>query len=985
MKTHLFFFSLFPFKFCGSAVLRFCGFPFSFSLFPFKFCGSAVLRFCRFPFKFCSFPFFLLFPFFLFSQKYDLRGTVVDTASAPLAGGTVMLLSPADSSLLAFARTGEDGSFEFKNQSAGMYLLRCTYLGYQNFQKTVQLEGAETVVDLGILSMQLKSQLLDAVEITGQANPVTIKQDTIEFNAGSFKVKDNAVVEDLLKKLPGVEVARDGTVRAQGETVKNVLVDGKKFFGNDPKLATKNLPADAVNKVQVYDKKSDQAVFSGIDDGQREKTINLDLKEDKKNGWFGRVAGGAGADKPGDLRYENNLSLNRFKPKQQISVLGMGNNVNQAGFSIDDYMAFSGAMRQMMGGGGGRVTLEFNTDGDNAIPLNFGDNEGFLRTWAGGLNFNQEFGKKSDLNASYFYSNADKLFERNATRQSFLPTGNFTTFNTSNEENLTDNHRINTTLEQKIDSFNSIQVTSAFTYTERTATSNSFSQTLGPDGAAQNEGSRNYQSDATSSNWASNVLYRHKFPKKGRTFSTNVNFGLNNNDSESNSFSENIFRSDGGPNNRIDTVAQNQFFKNDIVNWGAKATYTEPLGKRRYLELNYGYSQTDNTADKDVYDVLSGERNYNALLSNAFTNTFGYHRGGVGLRLNRKSWNGSVGMDAQSATLEGEVTAGQGTAVRQDFKHLLPRMDFQYQFAPSRNVRLNYTTNINAPSVQQLQPVPDVSDPLNITEGNPGLRPEYAHNAQLNYGSFSPETMRSFFSGVFFTYTQDRIVNAQSVDSNFVRRYRPVNTDANYRLNGTFAFGLPWKKLDSRFNLRTEAGFNRGQNFINSRENFTSGIALTQSLSWDYTPAEWLNFNAGVELTWNQTRYSLDKAFNQEYLTQDYNGELDVQLPLNFTINTSLNVRVNNGLGEGYDQAVPIWNATVSKFLMKNKRLELSLVVRDLLNRNVGISRTANLNYVEDERVASLGRYGMVRLTYSLSSFGGPGGGGPRMRVMMRR
>lgn len=927
-----------------------------------------------------------LAPLFLFSQKYSLRGTVLDTASVPLAGGTVMLLSAADSSLLAFTRTGEDGRFEMKNQAGGDYLLRCTYFGYQNFQQKIQLAGPETVVDAGPLAMKLKSQLLGAVEITGQANPVTIKQDTIEFNAGSFKVKDNAVVEDLLKKLPGVEVERDGTVRAQGEEVKSVMVDGKKFFGNDPKLATQNLPADAVDKVQVFDKKSDQAVFSGVDDGQREKTINLELKEDKKNGWFGRLSGGAGADEPGDFRYENNLSLNRFKPKQQISLLGMGNNVNQPGFSLDDYMAFSGAMRQMMGGGGGRVSLQFNTD-DNAIPLDFGgNNNGFLRTWAGGLNFNQEIGSKTDLSSSYFYSNADRQYLRNTTTRSFLPGGTFTENNTSSEETLTDNHRLNLTLDQKIDSFNSVQVTSTFTRTERSAATASSAETYGPDGTLQNGGSRNYQSDATGTNWTGTVAYRHKFAKKGRNLTTNFNFGLNENDSESESYSENRYRSEGGQPNRLDTIAQNQTFRNDIFDWGAKATFTEPLGKKRYLEFNYGYFRTDNRADKDVFDLGDGEQNFNEQLSNAYSNIFGYHRGGVGFRINRKAWNGSAGLDAQMATLEGEVTSGTGQPVKQDFRHLLPRLDFHYQLQPNKNLDFNYNSSINAPNVQQLQPVPDVSDPLNIRVGNPELRPEYQHNFQLNYATFNPETFRSFFSGLFFTYTRDRIVNSQTVDSLYRRIYLPVNSASDYRLDGMVIFGLPWKKLDSRFNFRSEAGITRGQNFINDRENYTSGLRLTQSASWDFTPTDWFLFNAGAEITWNQTLYSLDKAFNQDYLTQTYNAETEIQLPLRFTFNTSLDLVVNSGLSDGYDQAIPIWDASVGKSLLKNKRLQISLAVHDLLNRNVGISRTANLNFVQDQRVASLGRYGLLKLTYALSSFGAAGGPGrPGIRMMIRR
>ncbi|MCB9305002.1 MAG: TonB-dependent receptor [Lewinellaceae bacterium] len=933
----------------------------------------------------------LLFPLLLQAQKVNLRGTVVDTASAPLAGGTVMLLAASDSALLAFTRTGEAGDFTFKNLSEGDYLLRCTYFGYQSFQQPVRLDaGKGPVTDLGTLQMQLRSELLSEVEIKGEANPVTLKQDTIEFNAGSFKVKENAVVEDLLKKLPGVEVERDGTVRAQGEEVKNVMVDGKKFFGNDPKVATKNLPADAVDKVQVFDKKSDQAVFSGVDDGQREKTINLELKEDKKNGWFGRAVAGAGSDlnaggsDGGDeLRFEGNLSLNRFKPGQQISILGMGNNVNQAGFSIDDYLAFSGAMRQMMGGGGGRVQLQFNQDGDNDLPLDFGDNQGFLRTWAGGVNFNQEFGKKADLNSSYMYSNSDKEYGRTSTRQSFLPDGDFSTLSQSAENNITDNHRLNLTYDQKIDSFNSVQFNSAFTYSQREAFSGSGSQTFGAGQVLQNEGNRTYQSDASGTNWTGNLLFRHKFARKGRNFSANVNFGLNNNDSESSSISENKFFDDGGQAARVDTVAQDQLFANDVGNWGARGTYTEPLGKRRYLEFNYGYFRTENRADKDVYNVTNGERYYDDLLSNTYTNIFGYHRGGAGFRINRKFWNGSIGIDAQSATLEGEVNSGQGAAVKQQFEHVLPRMDFQYQFAPSRNLRLFYNTDINAPSVQQLQPVPDVSDPLNIIEGNPELKPSYGHNVSLNFMSFNPENMRSFFSGVFFTYTKDRIVNAQNVDSSFVRRYRPVNVDSDYRLNGTFAFGLPWKKIESRFNLRSEIGFNRGQNFINDRENFTGSLALTQSVSWDFTPAEWFNLSAGAELTWNQTHYSLDKAFNQDYLTQLYNAECTVDLPLDFSVGSDLDVRVNGGLGEGYNRAVPIWNASVSRFFMKNKRLQLTIAVHDLLNRNVSINRVTNLNYVEDERVASLGRYGMLRLTYALNSMAG--GGRPGFRFIMRR
>lgn len=931
-------------------------------------------------------PAFFLLPFLLFSQKYTIKGTLGDTSLQPITGATVMLLSPKDSSLIAFSRSDETGFFDFKNLSGGEYLLRCTYFGYKNLQKHLRLEGAETMFDLGKMDMEVRSNVLGEVEIKGEANPVTFRNDTIEFNAASFKVKDNAVVEDLLKKLPGVEVAKDGTVTAQGKEVQNVTVEGKKFFGDDPKIATKNLPADAVKKVQMFDKKSEAATFSGVDDGEREKTINLELKDDKKKGWFGKFTAGGGASEGGDARYEGRANLNSFKPKRQISFLGMGNNTNEAGFSIEDYMAFSGAMRSMMGGGGGRVTLQFDMENSD-VPLNFGNNEGFIDTWAGGVNFNQEYGKKNDFNGSYFYSSSDKNYDQNTIRTSSLRNSQFSTIDQATQQNITDNHRLNLKLDQRIDSFNTLQILSGFQYTQNQQSSRSSSETYGPTGALQNDGSRSYDSEASAANWTGSALWRHKFAsKKGRNMTANFNFGLNPNQSSSNSLSPNRIYDDGGQVLFSDTIAQYQDFVNDVSNWGAKATFTEPLGKKRYLEFNYGYFETLNSADKDVYDDNNGERSFNALLSNAYENTFGYHRGGAGFRLNRKKWNLGTGLDYQSAVLDGVVKEGLGAPVRQTFQNLLPRLNLHYELKSNENLDFNYNTAINAPTVAQLQPVPDVSDPLNISEGNPDLRPEYAHTANLNYMSFNPETFSSLFGGIFASYTQDKIVMAQTVDpQTFTRFYKPINTTSAINLNANIAYGMRVKKWDSRFRLRANGTYTTGQGIINGIENTTTTTRFGPSLSWDFDPAEWFSFSSEGRINWNESRYSIDRDFDQSYLTQTYSSSVDLQFPKNFAFSSSFDVTINDGLATGYNKPIPIWNATLSKFLMKGKKLEVALTVRDILNRNVGINRTANLNYVEDRRVASLGRYGLLRLTYSLNSMGGPRGGGPRMRMMMRQ
>lgn len=932
-------------------------------------------------------PIFLLLPFLLFAQKYTIQGTLIDTTAEPLVGATVMLLAPEDSSLLAFSRTDEAGFFDFKNQSSGEYLLRCTYFGYNDLQRNISLEGPERVKDLGNLNMDIRSSLLNEVEIKGEANPVTFRNDTIEFNAGSFKVKDNAMVEDLLKKLPGVEVDKDGNITAQGEDVKNVTVEGKKFFGSDPKVATKNLPADAVKKVQVYDKKSEQATFSGIDDGEHEKSINLKLKDDKKKGWFGKFMAGGGASEGGDSRYEGRMNLNSFRPKRQLSFLGMGNNTNEAGFSIEDYMAFSGAMRSMMsGGGGGRVTLQFDSDNMD-VPLNFGNNEGYIDTWAGGVNFNQEYGKKSDFNGSYFYSLSDKNYEQNTIRSSSLQNRQFSTNDQAIQQNINDNHRLNFTLDQRIDSFNSVQLASTFLYTQNEQKTRSTTETFGPNGTLQNDGSRDYSSDAAATNWTGSALWRHKFAnKKGRNMTTNFNFGLNGNDATISSIAPNRLFDDGGQILSNDTIAQYQDFKNDVHNWGAKATYTEPLGHKRYLEFNYGYYETVNNADRKVYDDDNGERTFNTMFSNAYENTFGYHRGGAGFRINRKKWNLGAGVDYQSAVLEGIVTTGQGLPVRQTFQHLLPRMNLHYEFQQTKNFDLHYNAAVNPPTVAQLQPVPDVSDPLNISEGNPDLRPEYAHSMNLTLAAFNPENFSSIFGGIFITYTQDKIVMAQIVDpQTFARRYQPINTESATSINSNISYGMRVKAWDSRFRFRASGNFSTGESLINGGKNNTTSTRIGPSVSWDFDPAEWFSMTTSARLNWNKSHYSIDRAFDQTYVSQNYSSDLDLQLPKDFAFSTGFDLTLNNGLSTGYDEPIPIWNATISKFLMKGKKLQLALTVRDILNRNIGISRTANLNYVEDRSVASLGRYGLLRLTYSLNSLGGRGHRGPGMRMMIRQ
>ncbi|HEX8060604.1 MAG TPA: carboxypeptidase-like regulatory domain-containing protein, partial [Cyclobacteriaceae bacterium] len=316
-----------------------------------------------------------IFPSLAFAQKFDVHGTLIDTLNNPLPSATIMLLNAKDSSLVNFGISDKAGVFNLKSVAHGKYIFKVSFVGYATYTQAVAPEAGVTTVDLGRVKLQPQYTQLNEVVVKGEVVPVTVKRDTIEFNATAFKTKANANVEDLLKKLPGIDVESDGTVRAQGEQVQRVTVDGKEFFGRDPKLATKNLPADAVDKVQVFDRKSDQSQFTGIDDGQREKTINLELKEEKRNGAFGTMMGGVGSDN----RYQARANINRFTKGKQLSFLGMGNNVNEQGFSIGDYMNFSGGSSSLMGGGG---AAQISVDGSNGngVPMNFGGRQNGIMT-----------------------------------------------------------------------------------------------------------------------------------------------------------------------------------------------------------------------------------------------------------------------------------------------------------------------------------------------------------------------------------------------------------------------------------------------------------------------------------------------------------------------------------------------------------------------------------------------------------------------------
>lgn len=915
-----------------------------------------------------------------FAQKFTLRGQVTDTLSAPMPSATVMLLNPKDSSLVNFSSSDAKGFFEMKNVSRGSYQVKVTFVGFAPAIKDVTLYDASSlVVDIGRLKMRPMSAELDALVVQGEKAPVTVKRDTIEFNAASFKTKANANVEDLLKKMPGMDVQPDGTIRAQGEQVQRVMVDGREFFGRDPKLATRNLPADAVDKVQVYDKKSDQSVFTGIDDGQREKTINLALKEEKRHGAFGTLMAGAGTND----RFQAKGNVNRFSKGRQLSFLGMGNNVNEQGFSLDDYMNFSGGSQQLAGGGGA-MQVTFNGSNQNGVPLNFGGRQsGIMTNYAGGVNFNEDFSDRTKGGGSYFYNRLDQNITKNTDRINYLPTGNYRFRQDSKQLSVNDNHRVNLTLDQQIDSANSIRFTANATYTASQQNIQSVSRTLSADSTLQNEGSRNSTTHGTNTVVNSSLLYRHRFPKKGRTFSTTLTFGLNQSNSDGTLQSTNQFYT-VVPEKQ--DILQTNHQRTDNQTYGAQLSYTEPLGNRKYLEFNYAIRTNLNQVDKLVYDIANGQSSLNSVLSNQYNSTYLYNRPGINFRVNRQKYNFAVGVNYQSTQLNGNLVL-RDTTINRTFENVLPVFRFNYDFSSFKHLRFDYETSMQEPTITQLQPVVDNSDPLNLSVGNPNLRPGYAHAFRTSFTTFDPGTFLGFFAFINANYVANAISWSQSVSQNLVRLTMPVNVKDQLTLSSNFNLGFPIKKLKGRVSIGPTAAFTKAINLLNDQENTSRQQTYGGSVRYDYTLGDIMTAGVSANLSRQQTEYSFSTQQNQVFLNSTYSAETNINFLKNYAFSSSFDFYQYHSQTTGFDQTIPILNLSVSRFLLKNKVGELKMGVVNLLDKSLGVSQSASSNYLQTEVTNNLGRYFMISFTYALNKqlnpmgAGGPGGGGMRMII----
>jgi hypothetical protein len=775
------------------------------------------------------------------------------------------------------------------------------------------------------------------------------------------------VVEDLVRKLPGVDVAKDGTITTQGETIKKVKVDGKDFMGSDPLLATRNLPADMVDKIQIIDDMSEQSKFSGVDDGNREKILNIVTKNGVKNkGFVGNSTVGYGTED----RYDVNLNVNYFNKSQQISFVGQFNNVNKQNFGGG------------IGGGGGGRGIQFSGGGSASTG-------GITTTNAAGINFGDTYDDGTQINGSYFFNKTSLLYTNNSFTQSLLGTSTLNSLEDVNTTTERLNHRLNFTIDTKLDSNTSIRIQPNISYTDNTGLNLS---NYNRDALNTNTvGNQNLQTNSQSPVISNNLLIRHRFKRRGRTLSLNLNTNINDSDADNfNYILENL---------KIGTITTstltNQLNDNNTNSLSntSRLVFTEPLAKTLSLELNYQNGYSFDNKQRLVYNFNNATQSYDIkdnTYSNEFENTTWTNSVGLSLQKNEKKYNWNLGLAGQYTTRE-NVNKTSGTIFNQDFLNLTPTAQFRYNFSNSKRLNIRYSGRTNQPTIDQIQPIRDNTNTRVVPRGNPDLRPAFQNNLSIFYNNFNFATFRTFFIGGFFNQYFNAIANDQRLITDPTSPDRGkiengyTNVDGNFSASVFTNMGQPiikGNKLTLQANLN--ATYDKSTNLTEGAENVTRSLSLTNGYKL-VSNLDKLDLIAGVSGTWTHASYTLASRVNSYLLSP--NIDISYLFPGNIRLQTDVTYNQTTGRGDAYNTSFTLVNAYMSRQFFKNKGT-FKVSVNDLFNENTGILRTVGNNTIVDSNFNVLKRYYMFSFTYSLGNVAGrstnmqaPGSGGQRMRM----
>ncbi len=909
-----------------------------------------------------------------YSQLSTLKGTVTDSVEKKNpANAVISLLKTSDSVLVKFARTDASGNFQFTGLKSGKYIVMITHPYMGDYFDAVEVNNP--VVDLGKVYVTPKTKLLAEV-IIRSGSPIRIKGDTTVYTADSFKVRPGANVEELLRRLPGIQVDKNGQITAMGERVKKVLVDGEEFFGSDPGIATKNLRADVVKEVEVFDKKSDQAEFTGIDDGVKDKTINLKLKDDKKKGYFGKVEAGGGLPD----KYNNSIMLNAFKGKRKLAGYGIMSNTGQTNLDWQDAQNYGGGMENMETGvtDDGGMYMYMNNDGEDY----WGGRNGIPTNWNGGIHFSNKYNNnKQSVNGGYKFSKVNAPGITSTFSQTFLPDTSWSNNSIRDKFSSTTKHAFNLTMEFTLDSLNSLKWTSRFNNNNSRSDENYFSEAFDEEDLLVTKNDRFSNNKAENNSVVSSLLWRKKFKKLSRTLSVNTDFNWNKSLNDGILLSRTEFYNHG-VFARYDSIDQQNIRNSEGKSVNAKIAYTEPLVKDTYLEFSYAFNYYNNDNNR-ITRVKDGSGKYEEeidSLTNFFTFNRLVHTPGLNFRVNKKKYNFSFGSSVGfSHFIQKNIT--EELESDYNFVNYFPRAAFTYKFKPSVNFRLNYNGSTTAPTLEQLQPIRVNTDPLNIYIGNPNLDQSFRHNFNMGYNSYNVLKERNIWANVNFSTTNNAFTQFSSIDSG-VRTYQTVNVNGVYNLNFYGDYGMKIKDTKWRLGFGPTVNFNRNIDFVQDQQSGISEKNTTNTKSYglrlnvsQYVENKY-NFHVGPNFTWNRSRASVNEFANAEYWQISGWASGNVNLPKKFDLGTDINFQLRQK-----DERFPAnnsfttWNAYVTKRFLKENALELKFGVYDILNQNRGYNRNFNSYSFTETYYNTLRRFWLLTLTWNISKNGKPASG----------
>lgn len=902
---------------------------------------------------------FILNPSIQISQT-TLNGQFLDKSNEALPGAIIKIFTE-DSTFVIGGVSDMEGKFSIALKANTKYILTASLISYKPYKKLIELKNES--LDLGAIRLRESSQNLQEVEVKTTQTRGEQKGDTTAFNAAAYKTNPDASAEELIKKMPGVTTDNEG-LKVNGEAVQKVLVDGKPFFGDDPNTTLKNLPADLIDKVEVFDRMSDQSQFTGFNDGNQQKTINLVTKKNKNKGQFGKIYAGAGADEAGEGRYNAGAVINNFKDKQRFSLLLMSNNINQQNFSISDITGAMGSSSQNNFGSG----RNRGNTGLMTTPQN-----GNTTTQSAGMNYSDEWGKKINVSGSYFFNHTLNNNKSSIVRNYF--TDNKLIYDQENDDKKTNqNHRFNFRFEYAIDSSNKLTITPALSFQDNKSYSTLVGSNKVLDNIFLSETNTKSNNNNLGYDFSNTILYQHKFKKEGRTISLNVNTQLNERDNNGSYIALSTFN-DSIANN-LDQNFNTYSYTKKI---NANLAYTEGLGKHSQVQLNYNPSYTVGKSDKSTRDLNLSSGIYddfNSLLSNKYTNVYETQRAGLSYKYRKDKVNFSIGADAQQSTLQGNQSFPTTFSLNLPFRNILPNAQFNYKINKSKNLRINYRSSTDIPSISQLQNVVDISNPLQVKTGNTSLKQTFENNLGIRYGGFNTQSSRNAMifmnAGSIENYISNAtyILNTDSVVDGFLLRQgsqltKPVNLKGYYSARTFFVFGLPIKKIKSNLNFNGGVNFNRIPSIINNLSNFSNNYATNGGLFLGSNVSENLDFSIGYTGNYTIVKNTVNTQSDNNFFSHSANFKLNWIFLKGIVFSTDLNHSLYKGLSQSFNQEFLLWNASLGYKFLKNKSLEAKISVFDILNKNRSINRLVTGAYTEDSYTNVLRRYGLFSLTYT--------------------